>query len=119
MSFYENCNKCCKDHGTSISAVVTALGYSNGSPTAWKNGAMPKIDVVSDIADYLDVSLDELVYGEERFRERAKEFYSLSEEQFDLLRVFDCIPPDKHQLCIDFLKTHVAEPEKEEEGKRA
>ena len=119
MSFYENCSACCRRHGTSLGAVMAKIGKSSGSPTAWKKGASAKIDVVADIANYLGVSIDELVYGPERMYSLTWNPLQLTEEQSELLQVFDRIPPDKHQLCIDFLKTHVAEPEKEEEGKRA
>lgn len=55
--FYSECQK----QGTSPSAVCKAIGLSNATATGWKNGTLPKADVLVKVADYLNVSVDYLL----------------------------------------------------------
>ena len=55
--FYNECQK----QGTSPNAVCKAIGLSNAAATGWKNGTLPKADVLANIADYLNVSVDYLL----------------------------------------------------------
>ena len=50
----------CKEKGTSPNAVCKEIGLSNAAATGWKNGKLPKLDVLVKIADHLDVSIDYL-----------------------------------------------------------
>ncbi len=51
----------CTERETSPNAVCKTLGLSNSMATYWKNGTMPKSDVLVQIADYFDVSTDYLL----------------------------------------------------------
>lgn len=51
----------CKKQGTSPNAVCKAIGLSNATATGWKNGTLPKADVLVKIADVLHVSADYLL----------------------------------------------------------
>lgn len=51
----------CKEKGTSPNGVCLAIGLSNAVATHWKNGTLPKADVLVKIADYLEVSVDYLL----------------------------------------------------------
>lgn len=51
----------CKKQGTSPNAVCKAIGLSNATATGWKNGTLPKADVLVKIADVLHVSVDYLL----------------------------------------------------------
>ncbi len=51
----------CVEKGTTPNAVCKKLNLSNATATHWKNGTMPKGDVLSSIADYLDCSVDYLL----------------------------------------------------------
>ena len=55
--FFDECNK----KGTSPNAVCKAIGLSNATATGWKNGTLPKADVLVKIAEHLDVSVDYLL----------------------------------------------------------
>ena len=55
--FYSECQK----QGTSPNAVCKAIGLSNAAATGWKNGTLPKADVLVKVADYLNVSVDYLL----------------------------------------------------------
>lgn len=51
----------CKKQGTSPNAVCKAIGLSNAAATGWKNGTLPKADVLVKVADHLNVSVDYLL----------------------------------------------------------
>ena len=59
--FYTTLTNLCKDNKTSITSVVKDLGLSSSKVTAWKNGSIPKGDVLSKIADYFGVTTDYLL----------------------------------------------------------
>jgi transcriptional regulator with XRE-family HTH domain len=57
--------------------LAEQLGISNRTVSRWENGNnMPDISLLSEIAEFYDVSIPELIYGErksENMREEAKE----------------------------------------------
>lgn len=55
--FFDECNK----KGTSPNAVCKEIGLSNATATGWKNGTLPKADVLVKIAKHLGVSVDYLL----------------------------------------------------------
>ena len=63
--FYDKLESLCKEKNTTITAVVVALGLSKGNIRNWKNGSVPKYDTRLKIANYLEVSIDELLTPEE------------------------------------------------------
>ena len=59
--FWDSFYAICKNSGTSPNAVCKEIGLSNAAATGWKNGTLPKADVLCKIADYLHVSVDSLL----------------------------------------------------------
>lgn len=53
--FFDNFNAICKAKHTTPTAVVKLLGLSSSKVTAWKNGSLPKEDVIQMLADKLEV----------------------------------------------------------------
>lgn len=51
----------CKSKGTSPTAVCLEIGLSNAAATGWKNGTLPKADVLVKIANHLGCSVDYLL----------------------------------------------------------
>lgn len=100
--FYDNFRQACSQKGTTLTTVLRALGRSTGSTGRWSGGSYPTLDVVMEIAEYLGISLDELVYG------NSSERMSLSDSDREWLDIISGIPKDKQQMCKDFLRTHVA-----------
>lgn len=93
--FYERLQTLCKEHNTSISNMLNELGLSTGSTGNWKRGQLPKGDVLMKIAEYLDTSIDYLVFGEYRCK--------LDNEQKKLLKLYDCTPDRaKYKVLCDF-----------------
>ena len=59
--FYDILQRLCQKKNTTPTALVKMLGLSTSKVTAWKNGAIPKGDILARIADYLGVSTDYLL----------------------------------------------------------
>lgn len=55
--FFDNFNAICKAKHTTPTAVVKLLGLSSSKVTAWKNGSLPKEDVIQMLADKLGVDV--------------------------------------------------------------
>lgn len=53
--FFDNFNAICKVKHTTPTAVVKLLGLSSSKVTAWKNGSLPKEEVIQKLADKLGV----------------------------------------------------------------
>lgn len=104
--FYDNFRAVCKEKGTTVSAVLNALGKSTGSTGKWKNGSYPSLDIVMAMADYLDVSLDKLVYNQDS----SLSIESVVDQEW--IDIISRIPEEKQKLCKDFLRTHMVIPEK-------
>lgn len=61
MIFWEVFYHLCENNNKTPNAVCKELNLSNATATHWKNGTMPKGDVLSNIADYFNVSTDYLL----------------------------------------------------------
>lgn len=58
--FYDQYERLCKEHNVKPTRVMRDLGQSSTSPQRWREGMMPKIETVLQIAEYFGVSLDYL-----------------------------------------------------------
>ena len=103
---YEQFRDACKSRGLTLTQVLHAIGRSDGSTGSWKKGQSPRLDITMEIADYLNMSLDELIY-----REQSKARY-LSDNDREWLAIVGQIPKEKQQICKDFLRTHMVSAEK-------
>lgn len=62
--FYEQFSILCNEIGTTPTNFTTnVLKLSSSKVTAWKNGSIPKYDVLKEIADYFHVTIGELFDG--------------------------------------------------------
>lgn len=114
-SFYGSLQIACKSRGTNISRVLTECGRTNGNMGAWKKGVLPNFEIVIEIAEHLNISLDELCYGP-----GYAPATDLTDEEKNWLSLFKRIPVNRRQVCEDFLRTHITENKKElyDEGQR-
>ena len=95
----------CKEKGTTPNGVCLAIGLSNAVSTHWKNGTLPKADVLVKIADHLDVSVDYLLGRSESpilvatWDELYQIIDSMSDAQLDSLlrKIQDRLSKQQHQ----------------------
>jgi len=106
LDLYTNFKRACKKRGTTITNALRSIGRAEGNTGSWKAGNFPRLDLVIDLAKHLDISLDELVFGDEA---KAVVLTSDEEKWLDLL---SRIPFEKQEVCYAFLSTHEARPEK-------
>lgn len=59
--FWNNFYNLCELRNTTPNAVCKELNLSTATATHWKNGTMPKGDVLFKIANFLDCSVDYLL----------------------------------------------------------
>ena len=58
--FYDNFKAACERKGTTITAVLADIGRASGNTGGWKMGKFPRLDIVMEIAEHLQISIDEL-----------------------------------------------------------
>ena len=61
--FYDNFKEACERKGTNISTVLSEINRASGNTGSWKIGKFPRLDIVMEMAEHLEMSLDDLVYG--------------------------------------------------------
>ena len=59
--FWERLNQLCAEHNVKLTNVVKELGMSTGNQSKWKNGVIPRSNVLQKFADYFNVSVDYLL----------------------------------------------------------
>ena len=64
MVFYDKFLELCRKKGVAPTAVVTELGLGKSNVTYWKKGSMPKNSTLKKIADYFNVTVDDLLTGD-------------------------------------------------------
>ena len=69
--FWNQFEKLCDERKVKPNPLGKELGFSSGIITKWKQGAYPGTEALMKIAEYFDVSIDYLVYGEEAENGRA------------------------------------------------
>lgn len=89
--FYETLTNLCKKKNISPTAILQKLGISTSKLTAWKKGSTPSVSVLILISEFFDVSIDYLVYGEDKHQITVNN-NELSENELELLRVFNSLP---------------------------
>lgn len=65
--FFETYKKLCEEHGEKPYSLPVKLGAKSNSIVAqWKNGSLPRPEMLQRIADYFEVSVGHLIDGEEK-----------------------------------------------------
>ena len=62
--FYQRLRKLCKEKNITVTKMVNELGLSSANLSNWKSGRLPKTEIAFKIAEYLNISVYELM-GEE------------------------------------------------------
>lgn len=119
--FYDNFKDACERKGTNISTVLSKIGRASGNTGSWKIGKYPRMDIVMEMAEYLHISIDELIYGRGNAPYANKEAHNCELDGIDQewIEIISHIPSDRQQMCKDFLRTHMVLPEKYADSKNA
>ena len=96
--FWERYLDLCNSVNKAPSAVALELGFSNAASSGWKNGSMPRQSALKKIADYFGVTVNYLLYGEEKTA--APEGSGLSEKDVKLLAWFRSLPPETQKAIL-------------------
>lgn len=59
--FWNNFLAECAKKGKSPAVIAEELGFSNSATTCWKNGSLPRMSSRKKIADYFDITVEELM----------------------------------------------------------
>lgn len=103
--FYERLRLLCKEKNTSVTTMLKELNLSTGSTGYWKKGKLPNGEVLVQISEYLNTSIDYLIFGQYRT--------NLNEEQLHLLELYEATPERaKYKVVCDFEKIVNLEIEK-------
>ena len=71
MVFYDTFETLCRSRRIAPSALTRKLGMSSSAPGRWKTGSLPDLETAQKLADFFGVSIDYLVYGEEKYGNMA------------------------------------------------
>lgn len=83
--FWNNFEALCAEKGVSYNAAAADVGVkSSGTVTGWKNGAKPRGPVLKRLADYFDVTVEELTGEEQKEKPTPSEGSGL-DARFDAL----------------------------------
>lgn len=64
MTFYQKLEILCKNRGTNITALTKELGFSSSAGTTWKKSkGLPRNSTLKKIADYFEITVDDLEDG--------------------------------------------------------
>lgn len=90
----QNIKKICEEKGLSIAQLEKAAGLSNGAICKW-NISIPKVDKLKMVADYLEVTVDELIRDNPAERKATEHIQRLLKENYS---------DDKAKLNITYKK---------------
>ena len=111
--FYDEIYRVCEERDTKPTIVLRELNLSTGNISKWKGGTSPTVDIAIRIARHLGVSLSYLCNPSDVLEVKYPPEYQ------EWIDVIDRIPEDRKAMCLDFLKTHMAIPEKYLDKKNA
>ena len=97
--FFDLLDSICKENGTTVTAVLVAVGLSKGSIRNWKNGVLPKYQTRLKIANYLGVPVERLM-TEQEIEEEKKQHEQIEKLVEDVAR--KVLPLFRKQILMNF-----------------
>ena len=88
MTLFNNVQMLCNENKTNFARLEKKLGFGNGTVQKWDR-INPGIDKIQAVADYFDVSIDELL---------GREDYWISKEAHKLVAQYELLPEEKRDL---------------------
>lgn len=120
MLFWERFYSLCSERKVKPNTVCAELGYSSATSTHWKNGTIPKGDVLLTLADYFHCSVDYLLGRGEQKNNAAVSIAEDSSTQ-KLIENYYLLNENAQKELLNYLEYMITKPEnlKQDEGKRA
>lgn len=117
--FFDQFSKLCTAHNTNPTKFVTEiLHLSSSKVTAWKNGSIPKYEILNSIADYFNVSVGTLFDG----IEKNSPANQLTADEQELLDIYNSLSPksqgrlrERAEVLAELEAPIANEPEPEQE----
>ena len=100
--FYKRLRDLCEERNMTVNELVKILELSSGSPTAWKNGAIPRSATLTKIADYFGISVPYLT-GEDIQKSNSPTEQVLDEGTQKLIAAILELPPEKQKALADLI----------------
>lgn len=101
--FYNQLDALCKEKKTSVSAVLDALNLSRGNIRRWKDGVNPKYETKLKIANYLKISVEQLMSGTE-LTEYQKNILPKDPDIRRIERARKSMPQEEKDRMMDIMK---------------
>lgn len=100
--FWNRLYALCKEKNTTPTSLAKELKLSTSKVTAWKNGAIPKGDILLLLSNYFNVSVDYLLGSTEQRKKPA----ALSDNELDseLISRLQNLSPAQVQRVKDFVE---------------
>ncbi len=98
---YNQLRELCVEKGTTPTEFVTnVLHLSSSKVTAWKNGSIPKFEILQQIANYFNVTVGYLFDGKEK-----SSSLDLKSEELELLEKFNRLLEIDKGRILDRMET--------------
>ena len=101
--FYTNFVKLCNQKGISPSAAAEEMGFQRSVVTRWSKGVAPRAATVAKVADYFEVTSEELLVDkkENPTSVAADGVDELDKEALDIMHQ---LPPEKRAAGLAMLR---------------
>lgn len=113
--FWKNFLELCKINEKKPTAVITELGFSRGSVTNWKKGAIPQETTLLKISDYFGVTVDDLLSNKQKINtfvsyrsdEKQKEQARELQEILNEAKMKEIEEPKQQLYTLDQSRVHM------------
>lgn len=114
--FYEKLQYYCKKRGVVLTNLIKELGLSTGNLSKWKSGGRPRAATGKKIADYLEVSLDDLFSDAPPEKALNHPALEMNDIQYALYHETADVSEDTLSRILEFARFAKAEEEKRKHG---
>lgn len=104
-AFFKTYQRLCASIGKSDNAVAAEIGLSNSTVTSWRNGAVPRRPTIKKIAEYFDVSSDEVMgYPVVSKKEKPTPVSESGPFTDEAVEIFDSLSDAQKEKARDYLR---------------
>ena len=100
--FWKNFVSLCSNIGKSTTAVILELGLSRSLVTSWKNGTVPNNTTLLKIANYFNVSVEELISEPKDTPQRITP--GLDEKTAEILSMYSQLSDEQKKQALSYLE---------------